>query len=251
MHIWQTIREAFVPAKSDIKDPCFWRVDIHSHLLPGVDDGVSTTEQAVACLTQLSQWGIRKVITTPHVSRDWHPNESFVLRGGQQLLQNLADEHELGLTIEVAAEYLLDEFFIELLNAGDLLTFGRERYLLFELGWAAAPRQLDDILFRMQARGYKPVLAHPERYLYYYNALPALAQLRANGCLFQLNWGSLTRRYGERVQTQANMFLRHNWVDFFGSDMHRSGDITTMNSLFTSPYYSQLKRQSLLNESLI
>lgn len=191
MQFWQTIRQAIlsrsVPTSVDMTEPCFWQVDMHSHLVPGVDDGVQDPGQALVCLKQLAAWGIRKVITTPHVSRDWYPNESATLRAGQVTLQALSDENDLGLQIEVAAEYLLDEFFPGLLAADDLLSFGPARYLLVELGWAAAPRQLDDLLFRIRTRGYTPVLAHPERYAYYYEDQSVLTHLHENGCLFQLN----------------------------------------------------------------
>lgn len=254
MHLWQTIRQAIGTRSSlsaaDTTEACFWQVDMHSHLVPGIDDGVSDPEQAVVCLKQLAAWGIRKVITTPHVSRDWYPNESTKLRAAQATLQALADEHTPGLQIEVAAEYLLDEFFPALITADDLLTFGSARYLLFELGWAAAPRQLDDVLFRLRTRAYTPVLAHPERYMYFYDDPSVLTHLHENGCLFQLNWGSLTGRYGDRAQSQARMLLKKGWVDFVGSDLHRPGDLPGLATLFTLPDYEQLRKQPLLNESL-
>lgn len=255
MSFWQRIRQTLSPhssqALADMTAPCFWRVDMHSHLIPGIDDGVSTPEQAVACLKQLAAWGIQKVITTPHVSRDWYPNDSATLRTGLATLQELAAENELTLQLDVAAEYLLDEFFPELLAKDDLLTFGASRYLLFELGWAAAPRQLDDILFRLQTRGYTPILAHPERYSFYYEDYSPLSQLHENGCLFQLNWASLTGRYGERAQSQARLLLKKGWVDFIGSDMHRPADSSALSALFSSSDYELVRKQPLLNELLL
>ena len=232
-------------------EPCFWRVDMHSHLIPGVDDGVNTPEQALVCLKQFADWGIQKVITTPHISRDWYPNESGRLRAEQATLQTLANENGLALTIEVAAEYLLDEFFPALLASDDLLTFGTARYLLFELGWAAAPYQINDILFRLQTRGFAPVLAHPERYSYYYDDPSPLERLHEMGCLFQLNWASITGRYGERAQAQARWLLQKGFVDFVGSDLHRPNDLTALTALFSSADYDLLRKQPLLNESLI
>lgn len=224
---------------------------MHSHLLPGVDDGVSTPEQALACLRQLADWGIRKVITTPHISRDWYPNQANTLRAGQVALQQLANENDLPLQIEVAAEYLLDEFFPALLATDDLLSFGAARYVLIELGWVAAPFQLNELLFRIRTRGYVPVLAHPERYGFYNEDQTALASLREAGCLFQLNWSSLTGRYGERAQNQARLLLKKGWVDFVGSDMHRPADFSSLAALFTSSQYEQLRKVTLLNESLL
>lgn len=224
---------------------------MHSHLIPGVDDGVRSAEEALICLKQLADWGIHTVITTPHVSRDWYPNESDALRTGAEALQVLADEHLLALRIGVAAEYLIDEFFADKLEEGDILTFGKDRYLLFELGWAAAPRQLDDLIFRMKAKGYTPVLAHPERYQYYTDDPSVFAHLHENGCLFQLNWASLLGRYGERAQVKARFLLKKGWVDFVGSDLHRSADLKHLSGLFTTSDYELLRRQPLLNASLV
>jgi len=251
--IWQRWKQRFFSgaAGEPERAACFWQVDIHSHLLPGVDDGVADWEQALACLRQLSEWNIRKVITTPHVSRDWYPNRADDLRRGQRTLQALADEHRLPLIIDVAAEYMLDDFFPELLESGEVLTFGAARYLLIETGWAAAPFALENILFRIRTHGYTPLLAHPERYGYYHDDEAGLARLRELGCLFQLNWMSLTGRYGRRVRRQAGRLLVRGWVDFVGSDLHRPGDLNTMRELFAAEEYGLLRRQPLRNESLL
>ncbi|CCH53505.1 PHP domain protein [Fibrisoma limi BUZ 3] len=255
MNFWEKLRQTFtsseVVSTTELAEPCFWLVDMHSHLVPGVDDGVSSPEQALECLQQFAAWGIRKVITTPHVSRDWFPNSSAALREEQNTLRALAAEHQLPITIEVAAEYMLDEFFPELVENDDLLTFGAERYVLIETGWASAPQQLDDLLFRMKTRGYTPVLAHPERYTYFFDNQNFLAHLHETGCLFQLNWPSLTGRYGDRVLAQARWLLKHGWVDFVGSDLHRPSSLTTLASLFSSPDYQLLQKQPLLNQSLL
>ncbi len=254
MSLWQIIRQAMTTRSSQgasTEEPCFWRVDMHSHLIPGIDDGVKSPEEALTCLKQLADWGIQTVITTPHVSRDWYPNSSADIRAGQAVLQSLIDEHSLPIQVAVAAEYMLDEFFGDMLEADDLLAFGTARYLLVELGWAAPPRQLEDLIFRMQTRGYTPVLAHPERYTYYNDDLPSLARLRQIGCLFQLNWGSFTGRYRERAQAQARLLLKNEWVDFISSDLHRPADLKSLAMFFPMNEYEQLRKQSLLNLSLL
>lgn len=254
MSLWQTIRQAIAPSQAAVvsvpADACFWRVDMHSHLIPGVDDGVSSPEESLTCMQKLADWGIEKIITTPHVSRDWYPNRSDTLRAAQADLQAIATDNGLALQVEVAAEYMLDEFFPDLVANDDLLTFGAERYVLVELGWAAAPRQVDELLFRMQAKGYSPILAHPERYAYLYDDTTLLTTLHENGCLFQLNWMSVAGRYGERAQQHARQLLKKEWVDFIGSDMHRPFDLKMMESLFSSADYELLKKQPLRNESL-
>ncbi|MBC8153243.1 MAG: histidinol-phosphatase [Bacteroidetes bacterium] len=229
---------------------CFWQTDIHSHLVPGIDDGVADFGQSLICLQQLAAWGIRHVITTPHVNRDWYPNTSATLRESRAGLQTLITENNLPLTIDVAAEYLLDDFFPQLLEADDLLTFGAERYLLIEIGWSSAPHFMEDILFRIQTKGYQPILAHPERYRYYHENMPGLAKLRETGCLFQLNWPSLTGQYGASVQKQARKLLELEWVDFIGSDIHRPASLDALSRLFASSDYKKLSQQPLRNQRL-
>ncbi|WP_461127038.1 tyrosine-protein phosphatase [Spirosoma aerophilum] len=255
MNVWERFKKRFISSSVNGieagNDACFWQVDMHSHLLPGVDDGVKNPEQSIACLQQMVSWGIQRIITTPHVSRDWYPNSSTDLREGKRQLQALADSHNIPIQIDVAAEYMLDEFFPDLLNNDDLLTFGAERYLLIETGWASAPQQLEDIIFRIQTRGYTPVLAHPERYTYYHNDEASLTRIHEMGCLFQLNWLSLTGRYGNKVRAQALRLLKNNWVDFIGSDIHRPEDLPALGSLFTLAEYDALRAQPLRNMSLL
>ena len=228
-------------------EPCFWQTDIHSHLLPGVDDGVQTEEQTLEILRQLEAWGIRRVITTPHVNQDWYPNMPPVLAEGEQLLRNLVARNDLKLSIDVAAEYLIDDLFLQLLETDQLRSFGTERFLLIETGWASAPHFMETILFRIQTKGYKPILAHPERYPYYFNELPAIAKLRDMGCLLQLNWGSMTGRYGSKVKAQAHHLLKNKWIDFIGSDLHRPTDLRSLETLFTAADYQLLRQQPLRN----
>lgn len=253
--IWQRLKNRFFTGQQPdleeaIKD-CFWKVDIHSHLLPGVDDGVSSWEETLACLKQFSEWGITKVVTTPHVSRDWFPNKYHQLLEGQEQLQSLVREHNLPLTIEVAAEYLLDDFFLDLLKSREVLTFGPEKYILVETAWSSAPLHLSDLIFRIQSAGYTPILAHPERYKYYKNFEAELAHHREAGCLLQLNAMSLTGKYGEQARRQGKTLLQKGWVDFIGSDLHRPADLPRFEKIFSLPEFKQLTQQPLQNSKLL
>lgn len=250
LSLWDRLVSNFKP-NGPSEATCFWGVDIHSHLVPGIDDGIKDTNQALTCLTQLAEWGIHKIITTPHISRDWYPNSITTIQQGRSALQALVDEHHLPLRIDVAAEYLIDDFFFDLLQAENLLAFGPKRYLLIETGWAWAPNQIDDILFRIHTHGYAPVLAHPERYKYYHNNKKGLLRLREAGCLFQLNWMSVTGRYGTESQKQARYLLREGVIDFIGSDLHQPRDLVDMARLFDSNDLQLLRNQRLLNESLL
>lgn len=230
---------------------CAWPTDIHSHMLAGVDDGLATHEEVLLCLQQYVEWGIRHIVTTPHINHIRYPNSHITLLSGQAALRKLIAIYQLPLTIEVTAEYMVDELFLKLLNEGELLNFGRQRYVLIEIGWDAAPAFLDTILFQMQIKGYQPLLAHPERYVCYHNNSKALAKLRDMGCLFQLNWGSLIGQYGQPVKKQAQHILDRKWVDFVGSDLHSTDDLPMFKAFLNSAAYRQLNRLSLRNKSFI
>ncbi|KAB7733286.1 histidinol-phosphatase [Rudanella paleaurantiibacter] len=228
-----------------------WPVDMHNHLLPGVDDGVKTLDETMTCLRQYAQWGIRRVVCTPHISQDYHPNTVALLREKEALVRAAIADAELPITFSVAAEYLLDENFDHQLRTDSLMTFGEAQYVLIETGWAAAPRQLTDWIFAMQVKGYTPVLAHPERYRYYQTEPYLLKQLRAQGCHMQLNLLSLTGRYGSRTQRFAQLLLQEHCVDFLGSDLHREADLACLPAVFTSADWDLLSKQPLVNQKLL
>ncbi|MVM32525.1 histidinol-phosphatase [Spirosoma sp. HMF4905] len=247
--VW--LKNQFTPKEAvDTLTPCFWQTDLHSHLIPGIDDGVKTIDQSLTCIRQLAEWGIRKIITSPHVSQEQYPNDSATILQGRDLLQREVDSAAIPIRIEVAAEYMLDNFFLERLDTTPLLSFGVERYLLIETGWLARPLLLDEMIFRIQTSGYTPVLAHPERYSYYINDTEGLQRLRDQGCLMQLNWMSLTGRYGNHVKTQAKLILKNKWADFIGSDLHRPEDLPALQALFSSQFYELLNQQPLRNRTL-
>ena len=210
---------------------------MHSHLLPGVDDGIAEIDEALVCLQQLADWGIRHLVTTPHISQDFHPNTSVHLREVGQQVQTLIDTHQLPLTFSIAAEYLTDELFDARLQQNDLLSFGTERFVLIETGWAALPRQLPNWLFQMQVKGYLPILAHPERYQYFRGRSTQLAELRQQGCRLQLNLMSLTGRYGDDARRMAHTLIQEGLVDFISSDLHRARDLTHVELALRSGDY--------------
>lgn len=233
-----------------VTQPAPLTTDIHSHLLAGVDDGLHTHEEVVACLNQFVDWGFRHIVTTPHVSRAFYPNTSQTLLAGQAALRKLIEIYNLPLTIEVAAEYMVDDLFLELLEQKQLLSFGEQRYVLIELGWESPPALLETILFRTQVKGFQPVLAHPERYLFYHGNLKAFEKLRDLGCLFQLNWGSMVGQYGPAVKKQGHQLIQHKWVDFIGSDLHSPNDIPLFETFLHSSVYRSLNRLPLQNRTV-
>lgn len=187
--------------------------DSHSHILPGVDDGVKTMKDSLQILDTYESWGIREVWLTPHIMDDV-PNTT---EGLSRRFEELRAEYNGGIKLNLAAEYMLDYNFESRLSAKDLLFHGPKR-ILVETSYLEAPINFDQILFDIITAGYTPILAHPERYLY----MPKekYRELKKTGVLFQLNWGSLGGLYGHHVQERAYQLLKQGIYDMSGSDIH-------------------------------
>ena len=244
---WQLLKDRFQPPPAAEPGPvrALYPVEMHCHVLPGVDDGLKLPAESLHYLRQMAEWGIRHVIASPHISQDTYPNRSDDLRRSADALRTLMEAEGVPLTLHVAAEYMTDELFAARLRQNDLLSFGTERFVLIETGWAVLPRQLPNWLFQLQIQGYKPILAHPERYGYFRAKPEALGELRQQGCLLQLNTMSLTGRYGAEAHRIAQYLIKQGWVDFVSSDLHRLSDLTQVETAMQSTDYHKLCRLPL------
>ncbi|WP_265994004.1 tyrosine-protein phosphatase [Larkinella insperata] len=238
------------PEKATVSDFGFLGVDIHSHLIPGIDDGVPDLETALTCLRSFESLGYKKVITTPHIIRDYYPNNSDIIRRGLDELRHAMAETDLTIQVEAAAEYLIDDYFVTQLQANNLMTFG-PNYVLVELSFAIAPMNLDDIIFQIQTRGYQPILAHPERYSYFKDQPERFHKLKEQGCMLQLNLLSLVGQYGGRAQQQAKQLLDESLIDFVGSDLHRIRDGEKLGQLLQSKELALIQSHTFMNSSLL
>ena len=147
-------------------DFSFIGTDIHSHLIPNIDDGCTNLENSINCIKNLKEMGFNKIVTTPHIMAGVYPNTSEIINTGLELLKQSLIEANIDVVIEAAAEYKIDELFAEYLANDNLLTFG-DNYVLIELSFVAPPVNLEEVIFSMRTKGYKPILAHPERYRYW------------------------------------------------------------------------------------
>lgn len=229
--------------------------DMHSHLLPGLDDGADTVAHSLALLRELRQLGFRKLIMTPHVMGDFYKNTPEGIRAALAQLRAAADAEGLGdVALECAAEYYLDEWLGRKLMAGtELLTFGGERrYLLFETSFLNEPFNLHSTIFDLQAAGYRPVLAHPERYVYYYGRFDELAKLRQHyGVLLQLNLNSLAGYYSPAARQVAEKLIDSGLIDFVGTDTHHLRHTAALaGKTVTASYFRKLLALPLLNSTL-
>src|SRR5512139_2336638 len=179
------------------------KADMHSHLLPGIDDGSPDIETSLHLVQGLSELGFKKLITTPHVMQDMYPNTRDVILRQYELLKKNIDEAGLTIELGVAAEYFLDDNLKKLLNdKAPLLSFG-DGLVLVEFSMASEPLDFKELLFEMQMQGYQPVIAHPERYVYHERNKEFFEQLKIAGYLFQLNIMSLAGAYGKSVNELA------------------------------------------------
>lgn len=189
--------------------------DCHSHLLPGVDDGVKTREESLAILEEMERWGIRKVWLTPHIMEDI-PNETARL---EEKFRDLEQDYGGTIELALAAEYMLDNLFKERLEQDDLLPLQEgKRYLLVETSYFNPPMDLLSTLKQIQSKGYFPLLAHPERYEYM--EVRDYKALKQENISFQLNIPALAGVYGKRVQEKAETLLKAGMYELKGNDTH-------------------------------
>ena len=198
------------------------KVDFHSHLIPGVDDGVHHVEDTLTILKSFSELGYRKVITTPHIYPEVYPNTEEDLSHRYQKVLSEIDLANIEIEFELAAEYFLHgELLKKVQSKKRLLSFGESSFLLFETGFQQKPLVWDEIIFELQVQGYRPVLAHPERYAYVSEDLDLVQKWRDQGLKMQLNISSVLGLYGKNVQKTARELIRRKQVDFLCSDLHR------------------------------
>ena len=189
--------------------------DCHSHLLPGVDDGVDTLDESLEILAAMEKQGVRKVWLTPHVMEDI-PNETVALQGR---FQELKHSYDGTLELALAAEYMMDNLFEERLEKNDLLPLEEgKRYLLVETSYFNPPMDILSLLQRIQKKGYHPLLAHPERYEYM--QMMDYKTLKKNQISFQLNIPSLVGMYGKHIEKKAKILLKAGMYDLGGNDVH-------------------------------
>ncbi|MBC6990941.1 MULTISPECIES: tyrosine-protein phosphatase [Hymenobacter] len=228
--------------------------DMHSHLLPGLDDGAETIEQSLDLLRALQSLGFRKLIMTPHIMGDFYKNTPDGIRLALNKLQSAAAVNDLGeMELECAAEYYLDEWFGRKLHAGeDLLSFGgAKKYVLFETSYINEPFNFNEVVFQLQSSGYQPVLAHPERYTYFHGRFSDLERVRENGVLLQLNLNSLAGYYSPSAKRVAEKMVDAGMVDLVGTDTHNLKHTETLRTkTLQSEYLRKVLALPLLNSSL-
>ena len=222
-------------------------VDIHSHLLPGIDDGAQDLETSIALIQKMSSYGIKNFITTPHILGDLYPNTPEIIKSKlKEVKDELLRRNITDITIDAAAEYMMDEQFSAIIEKDEEILTLKDNLVLVEMSYFSPPINLYDILFQLQLKGYKPVLAHPERYNSYHTNFQNYYKLKRAGCLFQLNLLSLTEQYGKYVQKTAEKLLKENMYDFVGTDTHHQNHLQLLEKVGTKKNFKNIE-QLMLN----
>lgn len=224
-------------------------VDIHSHLLPGIDDGCRTAEESVELLERLSHLGLERFYFTPHIYTEMYPNTPSTIRSS---LAKLKGKGYDDLIAGVSAEYMLDEVFYKAMmsKAVDFMSLPGN-YILVEMSFLQEHPQIEAILFELMIEGYKPILAHPERYVYYQKGMKRLGRLKELGCSFQINLLSLVGYYGSKEHKLARTLLEEQMVEFIGTDVHHIAHVKAIEKgIYGNSIAHYLNNKNVVNNKM-
>lgn len=225
--------------------------DMHSHLVPGIDDGATDVANSLELISGLIDLGLQKFVTTPHILWDIFKNNSKTITPAFTELKSALKENNINVPIKFAAEYFLDYHVEELMEDQQPLLTIKDNMVLVEFSFVSAPLDLKDKLFSVQMTGYQPIIAHPERYTYFLKS-KAYEELREAGYLFQVNLLSLAGYYGKIPQEIAYTLLKNKYIDFLGTDLHH---VRHLQALQTASNITDVIKQlqdtgSLLNPTI-
>lgn len=227
------------------------KVDMHSHFIPGIDDGSKSMEESLALLRGMEALGYEKVITTPHIMVDVYRNTPKIIKEGLVSLRKAAKAEGIGLEIEAGAEYYMDEGFYAHLHSGEVMSIGN-KYLLFETSYISKPIQIEEMIFEIGAAGYTPLMAHPERYRYVTDPKKEYNRFKELGVLFQTDLNSFGGYYGKSAKKNADFLSKHGMIDFLGSDVHHKRHMEALGDVFMSEVYADIfTNNTILNDELI
>lgn len=240
-------------SKPKLPDLSFLGVDMHSHLLPGIDDGVQDIEISVAFIKELQSLGYRKLICTPHILSDLYPNSPATILPKLELLRKALKDAGVNMEIEAAAEYMIDHDFGELIaktKKEELLTIGKN-YILVEMSYLSPSPNVEQIIFDLRMMGLTPILAHPERYNYYHHTFEQYERFVELGCKLQVNLLSLSGIYGNNVKKTAEKLFKNSLVDLLGTDLHHDRHLSSIKNLATKKeFYDLVSNVKFLNNTL-
>lgn len=235
------IRESYLPD--------FYTTDIHSHLLPKLDDGVKSLEESIQIISKMKELGFKKLITTPHIMNHRFKNSKNNIKYTFEKVKEELKKRKIDIELSFAAEYYYDEHFLEKIRKKDLLTIG-SYHVLFEFSYTTPPMMLENTIFELLCSGYEPILAHPERYSYFHNNKQRYHELKKIGILFQLNINSLNGFYGKKVKEAAIYLVENGLIDFVASDTHGMDYIKALKTSLNNPFFKSITKKNEIKNNL-
>ena len=238
--------------KKDCNTTLFYDTEVHCHILPGIDDGSPDVATSVELVRQMKEMGIRRIITTSHVTESSFENTPETIGKAYEILRSALDSEGIDVQIHTSAEYRMDEFFLNQIKINNLLPFP-EDFILIENSFYQPYWEIKELIFDLKMRGLTPILAHPERYMYYHKTPNIYKELHNFGCLYQVNLLSLSGYYHREVKNMAWKLLNDGMVGFIGSDIHHIRHIDHIKNYIKSREYRKLeeKASNILNNRIV
>ncbi len=225
-------------------------VDMHSHFIPGIDDGSKSLDDSEQMIRGMVELGFHTLVTTPHIMSDFYRNTPENILGGLEAVRSRLKDVGIAVELRAAAEYYCDADFLAKIESAPLLTL-KDNYVLFEVSYLNPPDNLNDVIFALQSNGYKPVLAHPERYPFWFSNFSHYETMRSKGVLLQLNINSLTGHYSPATKKMAEQMIDRNMFDFVGSDCHHMGHQNLMRRALREPKLRKVVESGMLKNALL
>lgn len=225
-------------AKKDITQPMSW--DMHNHILFGIDDGSKSIDYSLQMAERFVRNGYSRIIATPHIMSDYYPNNRAIIEDRMQQLQMAINTHEIPLQLECAAEYYIDEFFLEKVRTKDDILSFNGNHVLVETSFMNRPVFFKQVLFEIRTLGYIPVLAHPERYIYMQENYEEAEELVQSGVKLQINLLSLAGYYSPNAKKFAQWLIKSGHYSFFGTDAHSNDHLDLIQEVYASKTFESI-----------
>lgn len=235
-------------SKKRERQPLFFSTDIHCHVIPGIDDGSPDVATSVELLEQMSSWGLKRILASPHITFGSFENTPEIIEKAFTELKTAVEERGMDIEIGYSAENRIDDLFVKNYEEGRLLTLPGN-ILLMENSYMQEPWNLDQLLFDVQVKGFRPVLVHPERYTYYHSKKDRYTAIHDAGTAFQVNLLSLAGYYGKEEKRVAEFLIEKGLVDYIGTDLHRAGHVKAIDEYLASKDYE--KHRAALQERIL
>lgn len=237
----------FKKKKTAVTDLSWLGIDLHAHLLPGIDDGAHDLEQSLMLIGSLHELGFSKFICTPHIFTELYPNTPDTIGGALSQVRSALKTNHIDVIVDAAAEYMVDEAF----TVHDELLCLPEKHILIEMSYLAESPNIEQVIFDLQVKGYKVILAHPERYHFNNKKPERFLRYKELGVLFQLNLLSVYGYYGGEVKKLADHLLEQQLYDLAATDLHHERHLKALTSAVQSGYlHKKLGHYDFKNQEL-